>query len=329
MTGHEATVETMQDDRDFQLLHEEVERLPGMYREPVVLCYLEGLTLETAAAQLGCPVSTLGVRLLRARRRLKARLTRRGISRADGLLIAGPAAGTGSAVLPGSLVRDTVGAAVRIASGGTVPLAAAQLTNGVLRSMAMIRLTQVVAGCLVAIVGVASLGAALGRPEPQAAGKPASPPAGRVPESWVGKKVVIKYAARLMEEGRVVRDGKEFRVYTVNRIDGGRVKLVADGVSWFAPELHDREPFAPVVRRKDGISGWVSAADIVLLDQAIDFYTREIQGNGRNVAVRLRCADGLGLSAPGGQRDRRSHGSDRDRTQQCHALYRSRHDARR
>ena len=117
----------------------------GTYREPVVLCYLEGLTLETAAGQLGCPVSTLGVRLMRARERLKARLTRRGISRADGLLIAGPAADR-RRCLPGSLVKSTVGAAVRIAAGGAVPLAAAPLTSGVLRSMAMIRLTQVVSG---------------------------------------------------------------------------------------------------------------------------------------------------------------------------------------
>ena len=127
--------------RDFRALHEEVERLPRTYREPVVLCYLEGMTLETAAGQLGCPPSTLGVRLMRARERLKARLSRRGISRADGLLIAGPAAGHASAVLPGSLVQSTVGAAVRVMSGGTVPLAAAPLANGVLRSMAMIRLT--------------------------------------------------------------------------------------------------------------------------------------------------------------------------------------------
>ena len=80
---------------------------------------------------LGSAASTVGVRLMRAHRRLKASLTGRGISRADGLLVAGSAAGTGSAVLPGSLVRFTAGAAVRIASGGTVPLAAAQLTNGV------------------------------------------------------------------------------------------------------------------------------------------------------------------------------------------------------
>ena len=261
-------------------------------------------------------------------RQLKARLTRRGVSRADGLLVAGPAAGTGSAVLPGSLVRTTVSAAVRIAAGGTVSIAATALTHSVLRSMAMVRLAQVVVGCLVAIIGVASLGAAL-RPEAQAAAKPASPPAGRVPESWVGKKVVIKYAAPLMEEGRVVHDGKEFRVYTVNRIDGERAKLVADGVSWLAPELHNREPAAPVVRRTDGVSGWVNAADIVLLDRAIDFYTREIQANGRNTSARLRRGHGPGISGPAGQGDRRPQRSHRDRAQQCRAPHRSRHDARR
>ena len=125
----------------------------------------------------------VGVRLMRARGRLKARLTRRGISRADGLLIAGPAAGTGPAVLPGSLVRDTVGLAVRRASGGAVPMAVAQLTNGVSRSMAMIRLAQVFAGILMAMAAIGSSGAVLGRPGQQAADKPANRPAGDVPES--------------------------------------------------------------------------------------------------------------------------------------------------
>ena len=39
---------------------------------PVVLCYLEGLTHEEAARQLGWPMGTLGVRLMRARERLRA-----------------------------------------------------------------------------------------------------------------------------------------------------------------------------------------------------------------------------------------------------------------
>src|SRR5262249_46205514 len=85
MAGGEVGPEATDDDRDFRALHEEVERLPGNYREAVVLCYLEGLTLEAAAGRLGCPVGTLGVRLMRARERLRTRLTRRGMERAEGM----------------------------------------------------------------------------------------------------------------------------------------------------------------------------------------------------------------------------------------------------
>ena len=63
-----------------EMLHEEIGRLPDRYRTPVVLCYLEGLTHEEAARQLGWPIGTVGVRLMRARERLRARLTRRGMA---------------------------------------------------------------------------------------------------------------------------------------------------------------------------------------------------------------------------------------------------------
>src|SRR4051794_21504872 len=42
----------------FPDLHEEIARLPERYREPVVLCYLEGLTTEAAAQRLGWPRGT-------------------------------------------------------------------------------------------------------------------------------------------------------------------------------------------------------------------------------------------------------------------------------
>ena len=48
-------------------LHEEIDRLPVRYREPVVLCYLEGVTTEAAALRLGCPHGTVLSRLSRAR----------------------------------------------------------------------------------------------------------------------------------------------------------------------------------------------------------------------------------------------------------------------
>ena len=48
------------------ILDEEVGRLPEKYRQPVVLCYLEGLTNEEAARRLACPHGTILSRLSRA-----------------------------------------------------------------------------------------------------------------------------------------------------------------------------------------------------------------------------------------------------------------------
>ena len=64
---------------EVEALHEEVDRLTEKYRAPVVLCYFEGRTHAEAARLLKCPVSTVSVRLSRARELLRARLTRRGL----------------------------------------------------------------------------------------------------------------------------------------------------------------------------------------------------------------------------------------------------------
>jgi hypothetical protein len=105
--------------------------------------------------------------------------------------------------------------------------------------MAMVRLAQVFAGILVATVGIGSLGVALGRPGPRAAGKPADQPAAKVPESWIGKKVVLKYQSPLRDGDRVVSDGEEFYIYTVEWAAGDRVKVVAEGLGWFARASHE------------------------------------------------------------------------------------------
>jgi RNA polymerase sigma factor (sigma-70 family) len=57
------------------VLDEELDKLPPRYREPLVLCYLEGLTRDEAAARLGVPPGTLRSQLGRGRRRLGNALT--------------------------------------------------------------------------------------------------------------------------------------------------------------------------------------------------------------------------------------------------------------
>ena len=68
------------DGEQAEALHGEIDRLPGAFRLPVVLCYFEGLTLDEAAHRLRWPVGTLRSRLARAREKLRRGLTRRGFA---------------------------------------------------------------------------------------------------------------------------------------------------------------------------------------------------------------------------------------------------------
>jgi tetratricopeptide (TPR) repeat protein len=123
----------------------------------------------------------------------------------------------------------------------------------------MVRLAQVLAGILVATVGIGGFTVAIGRSGPQAAGKPADQPAAQVPESWVGKKVVTKYSDRITEGDRIVDADGHFRAFTVNDVSGRRLRLVCQG-----------------------ISGWIDADRVVLADRAIDYYTEEIRKDPKN-----------------------------------------------
>src|SRR5207248_11077908 len=59
------------------LLDEEISRLPEIYRLPILLCHLQGLTRRQAAARLACPEGTLSARLSRGLALLRQRLVRR------------------------------------------------------------------------------------------------------------------------------------------------------------------------------------------------------------------------------------------------------------
>jgi RNA polymerase sigma factor (sigma-70 family) len=70
------------------VLHREIERLPERYRAVVLLCCVEGLTVNQAAERLGSPAGTVQSRLARGRDRLRGRLLRLGLAPSASLLAA-------------------------------------------------------------------------------------------------------------------------------------------------------------------------------------------------------------------------------------------------
>jgi RNA polymerase sigma factor (sigma-70 family) len=117
------------------VLDEEIRHLPARYRDPFVLCHLEGKTNEEAARQLGCPKGTVLSRLSRARERLRVRLTKRGITlstAALAALVTGPAV---SASVPAMLAQATLQSAAAFTAGGIVAAPVLTLTEGVLHAM--------------------------------------------------------------------------------------------------------------------------------------------------------------------------------------------------
>ncbi len=79
----DSTLDPARPDRDLDLaptIQGEIRRLPEKYRVAVILCDLEGLSNEEAAARLACPLGTLKARLSRGRARLRTRLADRGFA---------------------------------------------------------------------------------------------------------------------------------------------------------------------------------------------------------------------------------------------------------
>ena len=76
---------------DYEILSEELERLPPDWREPLVLRYFAGLSNEEAAVQLGTTVTAVEGRLKRGKKSLRVRLLRRGVSAAAILAALAPA----------------------------------------------------------------------------------------------------------------------------------------------------------------------------------------------------------------------------------------------
>jgi DNA-directed RNA polymerase specialized sigma24 family protein len=93
------------------LLDEEVELLPESLRGPFILCCLENSKASEVAQQLGLEEGVIWKRLSRARKLLRERLGRRGVSLVAALTAVAAAATRADATLPSRLISVTVKAA--------------------------------------------------------------------------------------------------------------------------------------------------------------------------------------------------------------------------
>ena len=100
-----------------QIIDEELQAQPAHYRDPLVLCYLEGRTQQEVARQLGWGLGVLRGRLHRGRERLRRRLERRVISGAGALSGVLMAINGSSAGVSAALRTATVQAAVAFLAG--------------------------------------------------------------------------------------------------------------------------------------------------------------------------------------------------------------------
>jgi RNA polymerase sigma factor (sigma-70 family) len=135
------------------ILIEEIDRLAAKFREPVLLCFYEGYTHAEAAERLGWAVGTVASRLARAKDRLRARLTRRGLAPAAvALALAGPPV----SAVPPTLIRSAAG----VGSAAAVSPPVLSLAEGVLSAMRIAKLKLTAAATSLVVAAAAGLSVA-------------------------------------------------------------------------------------------------------------------------------------------------------------------------
>ena len=121
--------------------------LPARYRDPILLCHLQGFTRREAAERLGCPEGTLSAWLSRGLEKLRHRLRGRDPAKALSIAAVG---------VPSVLATNTAQAAVAaVVAAASIPPTVSVLVEGVIHMLWMKKATAVAfAMCAVFALGV-------------------------------------------------------------------------------------------------------------------------------------------------------------------------------
>jgi RNA polymerase sigma factor (sigma-70 family) len=137
---------------DWQVcVDEELQRMPAKLRDPLLMCYLQGLSREETAHALGWSVGAVKGSLERGREWLRSRMAKRGIL-CTTLFLVGTLSASASQAVPPALVTATV-QGVSLGSSTAV----ASLAKSVIAGMAWGKAKAIIAASLL-LVGVAGGG---------------------------------------------------------------------------------------------------------------------------------------------------------------------------
>jgi RNA polymerase sigma factor (sigma-70 family) len=237
-------------------LDEELRGLPAKYREPLLLCDMQGKTHVEVARALGRPAGSMSRLLARGRALLRDRLARRGLGLSAALLAAALAENA-RAVTPPALARGTL----RAAAAGPIPPTVLTLVEGVTRQMFLSRLK----GAAALLVTLGLLGAGAGLLTAQGKPKDDPPPPG---EAARGEKGVdeSRYESPL-PDGALARLGSS-RFRHANMIRGLAYspdgKVIASGSLRGTIRLWDAETgreLRVIQAHASGISGLAFSPD--------------------------------------------------------------------
>ena len=145
------------------ILDEELRRLPSGYRDAIVLCHLQGQSVDEAAKSLKVSEGQLRGRLHRGREKLRERLTQRGVALSLSALTV--ALTTANAAAIPAVLKSTVAAGVLTFADGTASQILSEtvfeLTHEVLATMSRTKFQLIAALSILFVGGVFTAGVTL------------------------------------------------------------------------------------------------------------------------------------------------------------------------